>query len=656
MKIDQRLLKFSLASELDCSCSQNWARGGAHGEEDLAMADLAAKIAAKARAAAAKMSELQGVGSHHPVTQAVDWNRPLNREAPEASDLIMPMMLPDTAVSNDAPVSTSKHSGVNGALVPVSGKDAHAAAHPQVTLAEYREQVLVAEAKKRKRREGSKWAPTRLEDDEEAKRGRLLAYKTRIDALSTMMESPVPIGRRLPPPGARSPSPPPEYDKSTGQRVNTREQRVYDAWDTERREAVGKALEMDPLYKPPIGHRPLVHELRLYIPHKEHPGYNFMGLIIGPRGNTQKRLERETGAHIRVRGKEMQKEGRSLPPQFPGQDDGRDDELHVHISADSIEKVDRAARMIHPLLTPLDPDQNPHKQKQLRELAELNGTVCDVGKLERARLLQEEDAKHDYKLSKDLQSKVDSMYAKDVATKLAADGKGVGDSAPNDGMDDEYENFLSELTGNLIGEGAVPGHGSKRAAAAAPPKLQTPDAAALAAAARNPWAMPASRVASAAAAAVNASTAGMYPSGPGWAPGAAPEHLRRGAGHHAHVMPPPAGPAPGTASGIVPSVEVHATVHIPSTLAIDARLALRGLYGAGIAAAAAVANSFAARRARELGGNANANANANAAAERKEAVAPPVEATRVTGVGVREEVPEEAVDDEYARMMAELGG
>jgi splicing factor 1 len=117
-------------------------------------------------------------------------------------------------------------------------------------------------------------------------------------------------------------------------------------------------------------------------------------------------------------------------------------------------------------------------------------------------------------------------------------------------------------------------------------------------------------------------------------------------------MPPPAGPAPGTASGIVPSVEVHAEVHIPSTLAIDARLALRGLYGAGIAAAAAVANSFAARRARELGGEAIANANA----ERKEAVAPAVEATRVTGVGVREEVPEEAVDDEYARMMAELGG
>ena len=218
---------------------------------------------------------------------------------------------------------------------------------------------------------------------------------------------------------------------------------------------------------------------------------------------------------------------------------------------------------------------------------------------------------------------------------------------------------LSRVTGPspVPGRAMHPAPPNTAAVPAPPPKLQTPDAAALAAAARNPWAMPASRVASAAASAVNASTAGMYASGPGWAPGAAPEHLRRGVGHHAHVMPPPAGPAPGTASGIVPSVEFHAEVHIPSTLAIDARLALRGLYGAGIAAAAAVANSFAARRARELGGGGgDVNANAIANAERKEAVAPAVEVTRVTGFGVREEVPEEAVDDEYARMMAELGG
>jgi hypothetical protein len=30
----------------------------------------------------------------------------------------------------------------------------------------------------------------------------------------------------------------------------------------------------------------------------KYPGYNFIGLIIGPRGNTQKRMERETGSRI----------------------------------------------------------------------------------------------------------------------------------------------------------------------------------------------------------------------------------------------------------------------------------------------------------------------------------------------------------------------
>ena len=349
------------------------------------MEDLAAVIAAKARAAAAKMSELQGVISPLARGQAVDWSRPLNA-APEPDPSTAVRMLPDatgdaeTSRPTTTSTTTSTSHRVNGALVPVSG--AHAAANgTQLTLAAYRERTLIAEAKKRKRREGSRWAPLLVDEDEECREGRLLAYKSRIDALTCAMESPVPIARRLPPAEERSPSPPPRYDGSTGQRINTREQRVFDAWDTERRECVAKALEMDPLFKPPAGHRPLVHELRLYVPHKQYPGYNFTGLIIGPRGSTQKRLEKETGAYIRIRGREMHKEGTFRPPQVVGVDDGRDDELHVHISADTVEKVDRAARMIHPLLTPLDPDQNPHKQKQLRELAQINCTVNDVARL-----------------------------------------------------------------------------------------------------------------------------------------------------------------------------------------------------------------------------------------------------------------------------------
>ncbi len=42
---------------------------------------------------------------------------------------------------------------------------------------------------------------------------------------------------------------------------------------------------------------------KLYIPIKKYPEYNFIGLIIGPRGITQKNMERETGAKIAIRGR-----------------------------------------------------------------------------------------------------------------------------------------------------------------------------------------------------------------------------------------------------------------------------------------------------------------------------------------------------------------
>ena len=48
----------------------------------------------------------------------------------------------------------------------------------------------------------------------------------------------------------------------------------------------------------------------MFIPVKEHPEVNFIGLIIGPRGNTQKRLVQETGCQVVIRGKGSVKDGR----------------------------------------------------------------------------------------------------------------------------------------------------------------------------------------------------------------------------------------------------------------------------------------------------------------------------------------------------------
>ena len=125
-------------------------------------------------------------------------------------------------------------------------------------------------------------------------------------------------------------------------------------------------------------------------------------------------------------------------------------------------------------------------------------------------------------------------------------------------------------------------------------------------------------------------------------------------------MPPPAGPAPGAATSSKPVATTPAEVYIPSTLAIDARLALSGLYGAGIAAAAAVTNSVAARR---VGGSAGGEygtavaGGGSAVKGREGAVVVPAGAAAAVGDASADgEIPEEAVDDEYARMMAELGG
>ncbi len=41
---------------------------------------------------------------------------------------------------------------------------------------------------------------------------------------------------------------------------------------------------------------------RVMIPQDLHPEINFVGLLIGPRGNTLKMLEKETGAKVRVHG------------------------------------------------------------------------------------------------------------------------------------------------------------------------------------------------------------------------------------------------------------------------------------------------------------------------------------------------------------------
>lgn len=173
---------------------------------------------------------------------------------------------------------------------------------------------------------------------------------------------------------ARSPSPTPVYD-SQGRRLNTRDQRAKDKLNLERQRIVNRSKVLHEHFKPPADFKPVNTKKfrKIYIPVKEYPNYNFFGLIVGPRGSTQKQMEKDTGCKIAIRGKGSLKPGKG---ESTRQED-ENDELHVLITGEDDGALNRAADLVARLLVPVDDSMNEHKKDQLRRLAEWNGTLRD---------------------------------------------------------------------------------------------------------------------------------------------------------------------------------------------------------------------------------------------------------------------------------------
>lgn len=238
--------------------------------------------------------------------------------------------------------------------------------------------------------------------------------------------------------GDRSPSPPPVYNEM-GVRVNTREQRAKEKLNKERQDIITELIKKNPNYKPPPDYRPEKKYKRIVIPQDEYPGYNFIGLIIGPRGNTQKRMERETGAKIAIRGKGSVKEGRAKKENKP--DPSENEELHVLITAETDEALEKAAAMVEKLLVPIDEEMNDHKKQQLRELASLNGTLRDYEVWEQYK--QEQQGGDIYKLPEKVKEAADAQYIKDMVAMQTATPEEAGK------MENEYKSFIQELGGDV---------------------------------------------------------------------------------------------------------------------------------------------------------------------------------------------------------------
>ncbi|KAI4338945.1 hypothetical protein MLD38_023947 [Melastoma candidum] len=119
--------------------------------------------------------------------------------------------------------------------------------------------------------------------------------------------------------------------------------------------------------------------LRLEIPVDAYPNFNFVGRLLGPRGNSLKRVEATTGCRVYIRGK-----GSIKDPDKEDKLRGRpgyehlNDPLHILIEADLPANIvdirlRQAQEIIEELLKPVqDESQDYIKRQQLRELAMLN--------------------------------------------------------------------------------------------------------------------------------------------------------------------------------------------------------------------------------------------------------------------------------------------
>ncbi|CAI9288224.1 unnamed protein product [Lactuca saligna] len=132
----------------------------------------------------------------------------------------------------------------------------------------------------------------------------------------------------------------------------------------------------------PFGHSPsslLTKKLvRLDVPVDRFPGFNFVGRLLGPRGNSLKRIEALTGCRVFIRGrgsmKDPDKEERLRGRPGHGH---LNEPLHILIEAESPANVvdvtlRQAQEIIQELLKPVTYSVDVYKRQQLRELATLN--------------------------------------------------------------------------------------------------------------------------------------------------------------------------------------------------------------------------------------------------------------------------------------------
>jgi len=116
---------------------------------------------------------------------------------------------------------------------------------------------------------------------------------------------------------------------------------------------------------------------KIYFPKSDN--FNYAGLIIGPKGANQKRLEEETGCRILIKGKGSRKEA-SSPGQY------EEDEPHVLIVADNEMQIAKATSEIERIIFADQDTRNKIKQEQLRMVYSMKSDIANNSNVQQGSL------------------------------------------------------------------------------------------------------------------------------------------------------------------------------------------------------------------------------------------------------------------------------
>lgn len=188
----------------------------------------------------------------------------------------------------------------------------------------------------------TKWGPD-LQQDTSTKKGRALAYQTRLDQIDQQLSS-----GALEMLDGQDPS---SDNECTSHGLDKEMSQLL---EIEKREAIGEILKLNPTFKAPADYKPLLKEAKIPIPIKGSYGFNVLNLVLGTSRDNQKQLEKETGAKVRVFGRKGEsKEEVEITTSLEKESNGAYVELYVQVSADTYEKVDAAVALIELLIAPV---------------------------------------------------------------------------------------------------------------------------------------------------------------------------------------------------------------------------------------------------------------------------------------------------------------